>query len=114
MCSCPLFTRSLIAFLATVRDAVPGRETEFEKTIEKAKLIISSIPGFRSLQLSKCVEQPNKYLLLVEWDTLEDHVEGFRGSPSYQKWRALLHEFYDPFPTVLHFENRVRVIAEKM
>jgi heme-degrading monooxygenase HmoA len=86
---------------------IPGREVEFEETFDQAKLIISSMPGFRSLRLSKCLEQPNKYLLLVEWDTLEDHTEGFRQSPKYQQWRVLLHHFYDPFPTVLHFEDRV-------
>ena len=44
------------------------------------------------------------HLLLVEWQTLEDHTEGFRGSEEYQEWRRLLHGFYDPFPTVEHFE----------
>lgn len=92
-------------------DVIPGREVEFEETFDKAKLIISTMPGFRSLRLSRCIEQPNKYLLLVEWDTLEDHTEGFRHSPDYQQWRALLHHFYDPFPTVLHFETCASVTA---
>ena len=65
---------------------------------------IASMAGFRSLRLSRCVEQPNRYLLLVEWDRLEDHTEGFRGSPEYKQWRALLHHFYDPFPTVEHYK----------
>ena len=50
------------------------------------------------------MEEPGSYLLLVEWDRLEDHVDGFRGSAEYQQWKALLHHFYDPFPTVSHFE----------
>lgn len=49
------------------------------------------------------VEQPSTYLLLVEWQTLEDHTVGFRQSAPYQQWRALLHHFYDPFPVVQHF-----------
>lgn len=95
-------------------DVIPGQEIEFEESFGAAKLIISSMPGFRSLRLLRCIEQPNKYLLLVEWDTLEDHMNGFRRSPSYQSWRDLLHHFYDPFPTVLHFENCMSVSLEKI
>jgi heme-degrading monooxygenase HmoA len=81
----------------------PGQEPEFEAAFEQAKAIISAVPGFRSFKLSRCIERPNTYLLLVEWERLEDHTEGFRGSPEYQHWRALLHHFYEPFPTVEHF-----------
>jgi heme-degrading monooxygenase HmoA len=49
------------------------------------------------------MERPSTYLLLVRWRTLEDHTQGFRGSPQYQEWKRLLHHFYDPFPTVEHF-----------
>jgi heme-degrading monooxygenase HmoA len=70
----------------------------------KVQKIISSMPGYASDQLQRCVENRNQYLLLVRWETLEDHTEGFRGSPPYQRWKALLHHFYDPFPTVEHYE----------
>jgi heme-degrading monooxygenase HmoA len=82
----------------------PGRESEFEGAFEQAKAIVAGMPGFRSLTLSRCIERPETYLLLVEWDRLEDHTKGFRGSAEYQQWRALLHHFYEPFPTVEHFE----------
>lgn len=82
----------------------PGRADEFEAAFAQAKKIISAVPGFRTLSLSRCIERPDGYLLLVEWDTLEDHTEGFRGSDEYQEWRRLLHHFYDPFPTVEHYE----------
>jgi len=82
---------------------VPGRETEFEHAFALARPIISGMPGFRSLTLSRGIESPSDYLLLVEWDTVEHHEVGFRGSPGYQQWRALLHEFYEPFPVVQHF-----------
>jgi heme-degrading monooxygenase HmoA len=85
-------------------DVIPDHESEFEDSFSRAKLIISSMPGFQSLRLSRCIEQPNRYLLLVEWDRLEDHTEGFRGSPEYEQWRELLHHFYDPFPTVEHYD----------
>jgi heme-degrading monooxygenase HmoA len=81
----------------------PGQESEFEAAFEQAKTIISAVPGFRSLTLSRCIERPQAYLLLVEWERLEDHTESFRGSADYQRWRSLLHHFYEPFPTVEHF-----------
>jgi heme-degrading monooxygenase HmoA len=83
----------------------PGHESEFESAFAKARTIIAGMPGFRRLTLSRGVERPSTYLLLVEWDQLEDHTEGFRGSDQYQEWRALLHHFYQPFPTVEHFER---------
>ncbi|TQK71188.1 MULTISPECIES: antibiotic biosynthesis monooxygenase [unclassified Nocardioides] len=86
-----------------VLPVLPGQETEFEAAFGRARTIISSMPGFRSLALRRSLESPNLYLLLVEWDTVEDHTQGFRGSPQYDEWRALLHRFYDPFPVVEHF-----------
>lgn len=80
-----------------------GREAEFEAAFAAAHPLIAGRPGFRSLTLSRCLERPSTYLLLVEWECLEDHTEGFRGSPEYQEWRRLLHHFYDPFPVVEHF-----------
>ena len=63
------------------------------------------MPGFVSLELHRCVEQANRYALLVRWSTLEDHTVGFRQSAQYQRWRALLHHFYDPFPQVEHYRR---------
>ncbi|HXZ51393.1 MAG TPA: antibiotic biosynthesis monooxygenase [Burkholderiales bacterium] len=87
-----------------ILNVIPGQVAAFESAFAEAKHIISSMPGFESLELQRCVEAPNRYALLVRWQTLEDHVVGFRQSPQYQKWKALLHHFYDPFPAVEHFE----------
>lgn len=87
-----------------VLDVVPGEEERFEDAFESAHPIIASMPGCQSVRLERCIESPGRYLLLVEWDRLEDHTEGFRGSPEYQQWRALLHHFYHPFPVVEHYE----------
>jgi heme-degrading monooxygenase HmoA len=84
---------------------LPGREADFEAAFGRAKSILASMPGFRGLTLSRCVERPATYLLLVEWDRIEDHTEGFRGSAQYQQWRELLHHFYDPFPEVEHYQQ---------
>jgi len=83
-------------------DVLPDRTAAFEEAFGEAKSIIASMPGFRSLQLSRGIERPNGYLLLAEWETLQDHTEGFRGSAEYERSRELLHHFYDPFPTVEH------------
>ena len=92
-----------------VLDVIAGEEERFEVAFAEARSIIAGSPGFRSLRLSRCVEAPRRYLLLVEWERLEDHTEGFRGSPAYQQWRRLLHHFYSPFPIVEHYAERARV-----
>jgi heme-degrading monooxygenase HmoA len=81
----------------------PGREEEFERAFGVAKNIISASPGFLSLSLLRGLESESSYLLLVQWESVEAHQQGFRRSPAYDDWRALLHEFYDPFPVVEHF-----------
>ncbi len=81
----------------------PGREVEFEAAFVEARTIIASMRGCRSVSIARGIESPSTYLLLVDWDTLDDHTSGFRGSAEYGRWRALLHHFYDPFPAVEHF-----------
>jgi heme-degrading monooxygenase HmoA len=83
----------------------PGQEADFETAIRKARPLIVATPGFVSIELRRCIETPNRYLLLVSWLTLEDHTVGFRQSERYREWRDLLHHFYDPFPTVEHFDE---------
>ncbi len=83
----------------------PGQEQAFEAAFAKAQKIVSASRGYISHRLDRCVEHPSRYLLLVEWTNLEAHTIGFRESGDYQQWKALLHHFYDPFPTVLHFCN---------
>ncbi len=82
----------------------PGEEEAFEEAFTSAKTIILSSPGCESLTLSRCLERPSAYLLLVQWRALEDHMEGFRQSSAYLEWRALLHHFYEPAPVVEHFQ----------
>jgi heme-degrading monooxygenase HmoA len=87
-----------------ILDIRPGESAAFENAFAEAKSIISAMPGFSHLELRRCLESPDRYVLLVGWDRLEDHTEGFRGSRDYERWRALLHHFYDPFPRVEHYE----------
>ncbi len=81
-----------------------GEEQDFETAFKEASSIISSMNGYLSHELHRCLEVKGKYLLLVRWQTLEDHTIGFSESSDYQEWKRLLHHFYDPFPTVEHFE----------
>jgi len=87
-----------------ILDVKPNQEQEFETAFKKAQEIISRMNGYISHQLQKCIEKNNRYILLVNWKTLEDHTVGFRESKEYQEWRALLHYFYEPFPEVEHYE----------
>jgi heme-degrading monooxygenase HmoA len=87
-----------------ILDIISGRENEFQDAFAVASSIISSMPGYLSHQLQRCLEKPNRFILLVHWETLEAHTVGFRGSERYQEWKRLLHHFYDPFPTVEHYE----------
>jgi heme-degrading monooxygenase HmoA len=85
-------------------DVKPGMAAEFEVAFGRASNIIAGRPGYVSHTLQRCMENANRYILLVHWQTLEDHTVGFRQSVEYQAWRSLLHHFYNPFPTVEHYE----------
>jgi heme-degrading monooxygenase HmoA len=85
-------------------DVKPGLAAEFEAAFKTASKIITAMPGYIDHELQRCLENRDRYILLVRWQILENHTIGFRESPEYQKWRALLHHFYDPFPMVEHYE----------
>ncbi len=88
-----------------ILNVIPGKEEDFLKAFSNAQEIISKMTGYLSHRLKRCVEDTSKFILLVEWEKLTDHMEGFRGSNEYQEWKRLLHHFYDPFPIVEHYEN---------
>ena len=85
----------------------PGQNAAFEAAMKQARPLIAASLGFQGIEVRPCIERPGSYLLLVRWARLEDHTEGFRTSDRYETWRALLHHFYDPFPTVEHFSDSV-------
>lgn len=82
----------------------PGRSSDFQKAFKIAEPIISSAAGYIAHEIHRCIEDPDRFLLLVRWQTLEDHTRRFRGSADYQRWKELLHHFYEPFPEVMHYE----------
>jgi heme-degrading monooxygenase HmoA len=86
-----------------ILNVIPSMQKSFEEAYRQACPLIAASEGYISHELRRCVETPNRYLLLVEWQSIEDHIVGFRGSPRYAEWKKLLHKFYDPFPVVEHY-----------
>jgi heme-degrading monooxygenase HmoA len=88
-----------------IRDVKPELVGDFEGAFREASQYIEVTPGYVSHELQSCIEDENRYILLVHWRTLEDHTEGLRGSKGYDEWRRLLHRFDDPFPVVQHYAS---------
>ena len=86
--------------LITVR---PDAHEEFHEAVARAREVISAAPGFRSFALHRGIESPNRYLLLVGWETLGAHTAGFRESPAFAEWRSLIGPYFDGQPDVDHF-----------
>ncbi|WP_070156050.1 antibiotic biosynthesis monooxygenase family protein [Sphingobium phenoxybenzoativorans] len=81
----------------------PGREAAFEAAMQQARPLISASPGFLGIEVRPASEKAGLYLLLVRWDSIADHRDGFRRSDRYRQWRILLHDFYDPMPDIAYF-----------
>jgi heme-degrading monooxygenase HmoA len=82
----------------------PGTGSDFEAAVVRGTPAVAGSPGFRSLALHRCVEQPDCYLLLIGWETVDDHTVGFRGSDAFYRWRAEIGPYLDGDPEVEHFE----------
>ncbi|MHB0927471.1 MAG: antibiotic biosynthesis monooxygenase family protein [Candidatus Nanopelagicales bacterium] len=80
-----------------------GQATEFLAALEQAKLVIAEAQGFRGIEVRRGVERPDTFLLCISWDTLEDHTEGFRGSPLFAAWRGHIGGFFAEPPLVEHW-----------
>ncbi|MBJ8482973.1 antibiotic biosynthesis monooxygenase family protein [Acinetobacter vivianii] len=76
----------------------------FEAAFHQAKSIIYPMDGLNAVQLIKHTAGDGRYILMIFWDSIEHHTEGFRKSAAYQEWKALLHPFYDPMPTVEYYQ----------
>lgn len=87
-----------------ILDLKPNLNKVFETAFKQSSNIITSMSGYLSHELQHCLENENRYILLVRWEKMVDHTIGFRQSSQYQEWRKLLHHFYEPFPTVEHYQ----------
>ena len=92
---------------AAILNVISGEEAAFEEALRTARPLIAATPGFVGIEVRRCMETANRYLLLVRWETLEAHTVGFRGSDRFPRWRELLHHFYDPAPLVQHYGDSV-------
>jgi heme-degrading monooxygenase HmoA len=90
-------------------DVRPHQAAAFEAAFAEARGLIAATPGFVGLTLQRCIETEGRYLLRVEWRALEDHTIGFRQSTRYERWRELLHHFYEPFPIVEHYQAPLEI-----
>lgn len=82
-----------------ILDVITGPGWSFEQSFREAQKIIASMKGYLSHELKRCIEKRTRYLLLVTWETVEDHTEGFRGAGEYQQWKRLVHHYYHPLPS---------------
>ena len=85
----------------------PGRSEAFERAMTEARPLIAASPGFRSIEVRQSAEEPERYLLRVVWDDIASHKDGFRKSDRYERWRELLHGFYEPMPNVEYFGESI-------
>ena len=93
----------MILELADIR-IQPGKQTEFDAAIQKGvETVIAKAKGFRGYKINKGIESPERYILMIFWETLENHTVDFRGSPAFQDWRALVGPFFAAPPAVEHF-----------
>ena len=83
----------------------PGQSAAFEAAMKQAKPLIAASPGFIGIEVRAAAEVPDTYLLMVKWQSIAAHRDGFRKSQRYAKWKALLHHFYDPMPEVSYFSE---------
>ena len=94
----------MILELADIR-IQPGRQAEFEEAIKRAlTTVVSRAKGIQSFTVNKGIETPERYILQIFWDTLEDHTVGFRESPLFAEWRAIVGPFFAGPPNVEHFD----------
>jgi heme-degrading monooxygenase HmoA len=82
----------------------PGQQAAFDEAIQRGLTTVANrAQGFRGWKVQKGVESPERYLLMIYWDTLEDHTVGFRGGPLFPEWRAIVGPFFASPPVVEHF-----------
>jgi heme-degrading monooxygenase HmoA len=93
----------MILEVADIRIA-PGQQVAFDEAIVRGlTTVISQAKGYRGYKVNKGVESPERYVLQIFWDTLEDHTVGFRGGPLFAQWRAIVGPFFVSPPVVEHF-----------
>ena len=86
---------------------LPGKEDEFAAAVREGLAYVTGTPGCRSARVTRGVESPSRFVLLIEWDSLEAHTVGFRESENFGRWRGVVGPFFDGPPRVEHFDDVV-------
>jgi len=86
----------------------PTELADFEQSLEKAQAVISQSPGYLGHEFQQCIEEPQKYILLIQWDSVEAHEEGFRKSELFQEWRGLIGGYFAAPPQVQHYQTKFK------
>ncbi|MCW2641778.1 MAG: Antibiotic biosynthesis monooxygenase [Dactylosporangium sp.] len=86
-------------------DVQEGREDEFAAAYAKAKPLVATTPGCRSVRMTRGVETPTRFVLLIEWDSVEAHIDNFRATDRFTQWRGLIGPYFDGAPRVEHFTD---------
>lgn len=86
-------------------DIIPGQEDAFVSAYTTARRLVADTPGCRSVRMTRGIESPSRFVLLVEWDSVEAHEVNFRGSPSFPEWRRLIGPYFASAPQVEHFAD---------
>jgi heme-degrading monooxygenase HmoA len=86
-------------------DVQEGREQEFAAAYAQAREILATTPGLQSVRMTRGIETPTRFVLLVEWDSVEAHIENFRATDRFTQWRGLIGPYFDGAPRVEHFED---------
>jgi heme-degrading monooxygenase HmoA len=97
----------MVAMVLEVADfaVLPGKEDEFAAAVAQGLRFVADTPGFRSARLTRGVESSSRFVLLIEWDSLEAHTVGFRESENFGRWREVVGPFFDGPPRVEHFND---------
>lgn len=94
----------MILEVADIRIA-PGQNAAFDEAIRRGvETVIARSPGFRGYKVNRGIESPERYLLMIYWDTLDNHLKDFREGPLFPQWRAIVGPFFAVPPTVEHFD----------
>ncbi len=86
-------------------NVVPGQEAAFAEAYAKARETLVTTPGCRSVRMTQGIESPFRFVLLVEWDSVDAHLDNFRATERFATWRGLIGPYFDGAPTVEHFED---------
>jgi heme-degrading monooxygenase HmoA len=92
----------MILELADIR-IQPGKQPEFDAAIKRGvETVIAKSKGYRGYKVHKGIESPERYVLTILWDTVENHTEDFQKSPAFKEWRAIVGPFFASPPVVEH------------